>query len=271
MPDAPTRPPRRRLVLTLAVLSILLVGAGALAAHALTPAKASAAHPPTLYDTAAVARVVPPLHAAERGADAAVTRWIAAHPTADEATFAAWAAAQVPPPPTGAAQAAELRVLHALPPRTPTGDAAAAWTETHGPKDIWKLFLKQEGQLHSRAQAQHDKRVLAAALKLGKTMQAQLKDRFARPSPYITDPTLDAVNQGKATRKFSYPSKHAVMAVAAATVLDRLDPLRAPEIDAMLDQVLYSRLYARGHYPSDLAAGERLGRMIALYELHTVR
>jgi hypothetical protein len=47
--------------------------------------------------------------------------------------------------------------------------------------------------------------------------------------------------------------------------------LRAPEFDGMLDEILYSRLYAGGHYPSDLAVGVMLGRLIAGYELRAVR
>jgi hypothetical protein len=47
--------------------------------------------------------------------------------------------------------------------------------------------------------------------------------------------------------------------------------LRAPEFDRMLDEILYSRLYARGHYPSDLAVGVMLDRLIADYELRVVR
>lgn len=262
----------RRAVLTLATLAVLAVGAAAFAAHALTAApKATAAHPPALYEGAALGLVAAPLAGAEKTADADAGRWIAAHPLADEAAFARWAAAQVPPPPTGAAQQTELKGLHALPARTAAGDAAATWLEAHGPKDIWKLYGKQYRQLSDPTAGAHEKRVLKAALALGKTLQGQLKNHFARPSPYITDRSLNAINQGRFTRKFSYPSKHAVMAVAAATVLDRLDPLRAPELDRMLDEVLYSRLYARGHYPSDLVAGERLGRLIADFELRSVR
>lgn len=254
------------------MLAVLAVGAAAFAAHTLTSTpKATAAHPPPLYDRGALAVVAAALGAAEKAADADAAHWIAGHPLADEAAFARWAATQVPPPPTGAAQQAELKALHALPPRTAAGDVAATWAETFGAKDIWKLYGKQYRQLASGSAGAHQKRVLKAALTLGKTMQAQLKDHFARPSPYITDRSLNAINQNRFARKYSYPSKHAVMAVAATTILDNLDPLRAPEFNRMLDQVLYSRLYARGHYPSDLAAGEKLGRLIGDFELRSVR
>lgn len=261
----------RRAVLALAAACILGVGGAAYATHRLQDSPSTAAHPPTLYPASALPVATRDLSAVLRRADADAGRWIAAHPTAGEAEFAAWASTQVPRPPSGAAQQAELRILHALPARTPLGDAAARWAEAQGSKGIWKLEAKQAAQLAPVSEGRHLKRVVKVSLGLGKTLQAQLKDTFARPSPYVTDPTLHALNQDRFARKFSYPSKHAIMATAAATVLDRLAPLRRAEVDRMLGEVLYSRLYARGHYPSDLAAGERLGRLIADFELHTVR
>lgn len=259
----------RRAVLALAALAVLLVAAGAGVTHALsTKAKASAAHPPPLYPVAQARAVVAPLDAARAAADRDARRWLATHPAANLAAGVAWAMTQIPAPPTGAAQRAELAALHRLPPRTPAGDAAAAWAEQNGPKAIWKLYLKQYAQLTGTPQGKQAKALLKATLKAAQQAQATLKTRFARPSPYITDPTLGALNQDRFAKKLSYPSKHATMAVAAVTILDRLEPLRAPEFERMLDEILYSRLYARGHYPSDLTAGERLGRLIADVAVH---
>jgi hypothetical protein len=179
----------------------------------------------------------------------------------------AWAQSQIPAPPAGAAARRELAFLHGLSARTPAGDTAATWLEAHGPKDVWKLYDKQYGQLVGKARAAKVKKALKATLAAGKAQQALAKDRFARLSPYLVDRSLDAVHQGKFTRKFSYPSKHATMAVAAETLLARVEPLRAAELQRSLQEILYSRLYARGHYPSDLVAGERLGRLIADYEI----
>lgn len=268
MPDRPARLSRRG-VLLLALLAVLLVAAGAYATHTLAGGKASsAAHPPPLYPTVALTTVQGPLAKVTAAADRDAARWIAAHPAANLAAFTAWAQTQLPPPPTGAAQQAELAQLHRLPARTPAGDIAARWAEKNGPKAIWKLYVKQYGQLASAADAKRAKKLLKQTLKITQSAQATLKNRFARPSPYIADRTLGAINQGTFTRKFSYPSKHAAMGVAAVTLLDRLEPLRAPEFDRMLQQILYSRLDARGHYPSDLVAGERLGRLLAVFQLH---
>lgn len=269
MSERPTRLGRRG-VLLLALTAVVLVAGGAYATHALTASKAStAAHPPPLYPTSVLPVVQGPLARAERAADKDATTWIAAHPAANLAAFTAWARTQLPPPPTGADQRAELAILHGLPARTPGGDVAARWAEKNGPNSIWKLYLKQYAQLTTAADAKAAKKLLKQTLKTTQNLQGALKNTFARPSPYLTDHTLGAINQGTFTKKFSYPSKHAAMGVAAVTVLDRLDPLRAAEFDRMLLQILYSRLYARGHYPSDLVAGERLGRLIADFALHT--
>lgn len=258
----------RAAVLVLAVLAIAAVGGGAYAAHALKGTKSTATHPPALWPASDLGDVARTAAAEDRKADAEADAYLAAHPRADLATYLAWAQSRIPAPPSGAAQRAELAYLHGLPARTPAGDTAARWMEKHGFKDVWKLYEKQYGQLTTKAQAKAGKTLLKRTLKVAKTQQAVAKDHFARLSPYLTDRTLNAINQGRFTgRKYSYPSKHAMMATAATTVLEHLDPLRTPEFERMLDEVLYSRLYARGHYPSDLAAGERYGRLIADYEL----
>ncbi len=267
-----SRPTRlsRAAVLGLAAALLLLVAGGAYGAHVLAGStkKSSALHPPELFDDPQIAQVVQPLVAAEARADREADRWLAAHPEATLPQYTAWAMTQIPAPPSGAAQAAELRTMHQLPPRNPAGDRAAAWAEKAGSKAIWKLYVKQYGQLARPEQAAAAKTLLKQTLKAATQVQATLKNRYARPSPYIADPTLHALNQDRFAKKFSYPSKHATVGVAAVTILRELEPGRAPEFEHMLDEILYSRLYARGHYPSDLAAGERLGRLIADYERH---
>lgn len=225
---------------------------------------------PAMYrdrDLAVVDRLVQP---AEQRADRMARAWLAQHPVRDDAAFESYALRTVGAPPTGAAQVRELGELHRLGAhRSASGIAASTWLEQHGKKDIWKVYAKQTRQLEPAGAAARVKALYKQTYKMAVALQTTGKDRFARPSPYQADPTLHAVNQAAnaGTTKFSYPSKHALIATAEATVLGHFDAHRAPELGWMADEIAYSRLYAGGHYPSDITAGAYLGRLLADYEL----
>lgn len=195
--------------------------------------------------------------------------WVAAHPARDDTGFAAFALAHVGAPPSGPAEKAERDVLQRLGAhRTPAGVRAATWLESHGKKDIWKLYLKQAGQLVGPTSRKREKTTFKATYKLALLLASQGKLRFARLSPYIADPSLHALNQSRfgGTKKYSYPAKHALLSSALSLVLTRDEPPRAGEFRWMADEVSYSRMYAGGHYPSDIAAGVYLGTLAGLYE-----
>ena len=111
-------------------------------------------------------------------------------------------------------------------------------------------------------------KVLGDALDLGKQVENTAKARYARPSPYVTDPSLNAggvrVDVGGAHQ--SYPSSHTVDAGVGLALLRPLDPHLGSEYDWMADEVAYSRLYGGGHYLSDVTAGMFLGTLVGDYE-----
>ena len=222
---------------------------------------------PALYPDSALPVVSRLTGPAEHRADAAAHKWLAAHPVRDDVAFANYAVNAVGPPPGSAAQRRELAQLHRIDSaRTAAGAATANWLELHGKKDVWKLYLKQYRESVPNATGDQAKTRFKAAYALAKTVVDAAKTKYARPSPYITDPSLHALNQSRFTKKFSYPSKHAVISFAEASYLTRREPHRGSEYDWMADEIAYSRLYAGGHYPSDIAAGIFLGRLIADYE-----
>ena len=138
--------------------------------------------------------------------------------------------------------------------RTPAGLAAADWLEVHGKGDIWKRYLDEAtaagaGERDRAASALDDD--LALAGRLSTTAQR----RFARPSPSAVEPGLRTHPR---LSKLSYPSSHAIDAVSALVVLSTVDPGRARDFQQMAAQVLFSRLYAAGHYRSDLLAARDL-------------
>lgn len=272
MPDAPRLDARA----IRALMLLVLLGLGVAALVLNLPSSSSAAKPsgplkggpvPVLFPDARLG-IVDTLVAPEQArARRDIVRYLQQFPGRNDAVFAQFALNEVGPPPTGAAQQAELRALHRIDAgRTAAGVTAATWLEAHGKHDIWKLYLKQYAQQATKPAGKRAKAMLATSYLLANTIAKTGKTRFARPSPYITDPTLHALNQQRFVKKFSYPAKHAVIAFALAPLLSRLEPHRAGEYRWMRDEIAYSRMYAGGHYPSDIAAGAYLGTLIAEYE-----
>jgi membrane-associated phospholipid phosphatase len=263
-----------RLIKTVIIALILAVGGGALALAEMGGSGASAAAfkgspVPALFGDAQIAIVDAPLKEAERRGHAAAKAWLDAHPITTDAAFAAWAVAAVGTPPHGSAPRAELAQLRTLAgTRDAAGVTAATWLESHGKNQTWKLFRKQEKPFLPAPRYASAKTALKDALTLGGTLQLAAKTRYARPSPYVTDPSLHALNQARFSgqSRQSYPSKHTVLAGAALAILGPLEPHRVAEFDWMTDEIAYSRMYAGGHYLSDLTAGAFLGTAIGDYE-----
>lgn len=227
--------------------------------------------PPTLFTDSVIASIGAQADAQRAKADALFAQWKKAHGTAaDDKAFAAWAAQQVPAPPTAAQRTAELKQDQKLAKsRTAAGKKAATWLEVHGKKDIWKLYLHDQRELVPARQGTAEKAELKGALKLAKTISDQVAAKDKQSAPYVLDPTLRPEKHIKPGAKgpYSYPSKHAARAAAAVTYLDALSPHRAADYRWTQDEVLYSRLYMAGHVTSDITAGTLLGDLIGDYEL----
>ncbi|MGW3124068.1 phosphatase PAP2 family protein [Streptomyces sp. NPDC001107] len=227
--------------------------------------------PPALFTDAQITAIGGQASAERKKADALFAHWKAAHGTTrDDKAFAAWAAQQVPAPPTVRQRTAELHQVQALAKtRTAAGKKAATWLELYGKKDIWKLYLHDQRELVPAAQGKAEKAELKAALKLAKTISDQLAAKDKEPAPFVLDPTLRPEKHIKPGAKgpYSYPSRHAARSAAAVTFLSALSPHKAEDYEWMRAEVLYSRLYMAGHVASDLIAGTLLGDLIGDYEL----
>ena len=221
-------------------------------------------HPaPTLFPAADVAPLAAELARQKPLADRAFATWSAAHPAQDDAAFTEFVLSQVPPPQDPAPELAELHRLADR--RTPEGMAAATWLEVYGRKDVWKLFVKDATELEPPAEQDAASARFHAGTDLAGTITDAAQARAGRRAPSAVDPSL---RPGVApSTKLSYPSKHAVYVYSELAVLSALDPGRQADFQEMADQVSYSRLYAAGHYRSDLVAGALVGDLLGDYEV----
>ena len=101
----------------------------------------------------------------------------------------------------------------------------------------------------------------AAAFGLAEAVKGIVGER--RPHGY--DPLVPLPHSS------SFPSGHAAMSFACATVLSALVPRGAPAFVALAAAIAYSRLYLGVHWPGDVVAGAALGVATALLLLEATR
>jgi membrane-associated phospholipid phosphatase len=112
----------------------------------------------------------------------------------------------------------------------------------------------------STAKAQRAMALVHVAMNDATVAAWYFKQRYLRPSPARLDHALrPSVSSADAP---SYPSEHAVLAGAAASVLKALYPADAT-IASEAQEAASSRLYAWHQLPSDVAAGLALGEAVA--------
>lgn len=103
--------------------------------------------------------------------------------------------------------------------------------------------------------------LLARAATAARPCVAAAKGAHARPRPYAADPHVEPVVPRETTA--SFPSGHATRGALFAALLAELAPDRRDALLRRGAQIGEDRVIAGVHYPSDVAAGERLGRAVA--------
>jgi len=101
--------------------------------------------------------------------------------------------------------------------------------------------------------------VLAAAA-AGNLASFGLKEAIGRPRPWRRYPLPHTLVHGP--RDPSFPSGHATMAFACATVLTFYRPRLAPAFFLLAVAIAFSRVYVGVHYPLDVIGGALLGLAI---------
>jgi hypothetical protein len=187
------------------------------------------------------------------------------HGFSDRSLITSWALLRMKWPPSGDAQAAEIKKLHELAAtRTDAQTATARWYADHGLTEAWDVYLADYSRQVGPAQAKAAKKLLDDTLMMVNEITQTAKAAAGRTRPYVVDPTLETAVD-KPGGSPSYPSGHTTAAFAAAIVLGYLMPKRAKEFLNIAMQVAYSRNYAGVHFPSDVYAGVKLASTIAFH------
>ena len=103
---------------------------------------------------------------------------------------------------------------------------------------------------------------VGAAVLLAESTSGALKLAVERDRPPVSRPVPEPLLESPAT--FSFPSGHATVAFASATVLALAVPRLRWPLYGLAVLIAWSRVYVGVHYPGDVLAGEVLGVAIAI-------
>jgi membrane-associated phospholipid phosphatase len=177
------------------------------------------------------------------------------------------AAIDVPPPPRNhsaqtRAELATLEADQAAREASPSIQVAIAKWDAQPAFAPWtqKTLALIAANATSTGKAQRAMALVHVAMYDATVAAWRAKLRYRRPSPARLDRALrPSVASGVEP---TYPSEHAVLAGAAATVLKALYPADAT-IAGDEQEAASSRLYAGTNYPTDVSAGLALGEAVA--------
>ena len=103
---------------------------------------------------------------------------------------------------------------------------------------------------------------VCAAILLAESLSGALKVWVERDRPPLSHPVPEPLLDSPST--YSFPSGHATVSFACATVLTLAVPrLRLP-LFVLASLISFSRVYVGVHYPFDVLAGAALGVAIAI-------
>ena len=103
---------------------------------------------------------------------------------------------------------------------------------------------------------------VGATVLVAEGVQSVLKLWFERDRPPLDDPEPPPLVELPST--YSFPSGHAVVAFACATVISFAVPRLRWPLFALAALVAFSRVYVGVHYPGDIAAGAVIGVAVGL-------
>ena len=102
----------------------------------------------------------------------------------------------------------------------------------------------------------------ALAVLLAEVSSGLLKELVERDRPFVVEPLPEPIAREPAS--YSFPSGHATVSFAAATVVAAWLPRLAIPAYALAAAIAWSRVVVGVHYPLDVLAGAALGVGIGL-------
>ena len=102
---------------------------------------------------------------------------------------------------------------------------------------------------------------VGAVILIAESVSGALKAQVERDRPPVVDPDPEPLMRVPDTH--SFPSGHATVAFACATVLALAVPRLAVPLYVLAAVVAFSRVYVGVHYPFDVLAGALLGYALA--------
>ncbi len=130
-----------------------------------------------------------------------------------------------------------------------------------GDVEPWAAFAAPLGQRFSAAQLPLSTRLLENVLNASLVVDSGTKAHFARPRPFVTDPTIEIcwpAQRPIIARSASFPSGHANYGWLVALVLAEAVPERGTAILVRGREYGESRVICGVHYPTDVEAGRVL-------------
>ena len=103
---------------------------------------------------------------------------------------------------------------------------------------------------------------VGVAILVAESLSGALKLWIERDRPAVGRPIPEPLLESPST--FSFPSGHATVAFACATVLALALPRLRWPLFALAALIAFSRVYVGVHYPGDVLAGALLGVVIAI-------
>jgi len=122
----------------------------------------------------------------------------------------------------------------------------------------YKLFQPVYGSDLTPQNSPKFHQLMTRVLDVTRFVNGTVKDKYERPRPYVGHP--DVVKSLFVVKGFSYPSGHSMASFTLAVALGEVLPDKKQAFLARAQAIAQSRVDAGVHYPSDIKAGEVLGR-----------
>ena len=163
-----------------------------------------------------------------------------------------------PPPPGSVAEEADFLAVRLL--TAQRTEAQTALARRYERFDLFQMVRPVVGEWASPQTLPKLAAFIDEVLPEVRPLTEEAKQRHARSRPHVALPGLDlafARPEG-----FSYPSGHATGGAMYAVLLSAIAPQHAAAWAEQAELVRLSRLHGGAHFPSDVAAGRRLGEAV---------